>query len=95
MVFVYPKSDMVKLHNAIEYEKLILRKVYKIFNQKKKKKLLIMQETYMYCNIRYGTHLNTIVRLQSLKPMVGTLKKYLLDGDTFIIRIQCSVLEVL
>ena len=49
----------------------------------------------MYCNIRYGTRLNTIVWLQSLKPIVGTLIEYLLDGDTLIIRIQCSVLEVL
>ena len=30
-----------------------------------------------------------------MKPAVGTLIQYLLDGDTFIIRIQCCVLEVL
>ena len=35
------------------------------------------------------------VRLQSLKPVVGTFIQYLLDGDTFIIHIQCCVLEVL
>ena len=35
------------------------------------------------------------VRLNSLKSVVGTLIQYLLDGDTFIIRIQCCVLEVL
>jgi hypothetical protein len=35
------------------------------------------------------------VRLKSLKIIVGTLIQYLPDGDTFVIRIQCSVLEVL
>ena len=29
-----------------------------------------------------------VVRLQSLKSVVSTLIQYLLDGDTFIIRIQ-------
>ena len=36
-----------------------------------------------------------VLRLKSFKPVVGTLIQYLHDGDTFIIRIQCSVLEVL
>ena len=36
-----------------------------------------------------------IVRLKTLKPVVSTFIQYLLDGDTFIIRIQCCVLEVL
>ena len=35
------------------------------------------------------------VQLNSIKPVFGTLIQYLLDGDTFIIRIQCCVLEVL
>ena len=35
------------------------------------------------------------VRLESFKPVIGTFMQYLLDGYTFIIRIQCSVLEVL
>ena len=30
-----------------------------------------------------------------MKPVVGTSIQYLLDGDTFVIRIQCCVLEVL
>ena len=80
-------------HKILTAEKLILEK--KIFKQKKRKNYQLCKETYMYCNIRYGTHLNTIVWLQSLKPIVGTLIEYLLDGDTLIIRIQCSVLEVL
>ena len=36
-----------------------------------------------------------IVRLKTLKPVVSTLIQYLLDGDTFDLRIQCYVLEVL
>ena len=35
-----------------------------------------------------------VVRSKSLKPAVGTLIQYLFDRDTFIIRIQCCVLEV-
>ena len=35
------------------------------------------------------------VQLETLKSVVGTLSQYLFDQDTFIIRIQCSVLEVL
>ena len=35
------------------------------------------------------------VRLKGLKPVVGTLIQYFLDGNTLIIRIQCCVLEVL
>ena len=55
-----------------------------------------MQETYMYCDIRFETQLNTILYgYKGLKPVVGTLIQYLLDRDTFDIRIQCSVLEVL
>ena len=34
------------------------------------------------------------VRLQSFKPVIGTFIQYLLDGENFIIRIQCSVFEV-
>ena len=63
--------------------------------KEKKNNYQLCKETYMYCNIRYETQLNTIVWLQSLKPIIGTLIEYLLDGDTLIIRIQCSVLEVL
>ena len=52
-----------------------------------------MQEMYMYCAIRYKTQLNTMLYgWKLLKPAVGTLIQYLLDGDTFIIRIQCYVL---
>jgi len=36
-----------------------------------------------------------VVQLNSSKPVTSTLIQYLLDGDTFIIRIQCYVLEVL
>ena len=56
-----------------------------------------MQESYVYCDIRYETLLNTnyVERLQSLKPVDGTLIIYLLDGNTFIIRIQRCVLELL
>ena len=35
------------------------------------------------------------VQLETLKSVVGTLIQYFLDQDTFIIRIQCCVLEVL
>ena len=35
------------------------------------------------------------VQLETLKSIVGTLIQYLLDGNTFIIRTQCYVLEVL
>jgi len=35
------------------------------------------------------------VQLETLKSVVGTFIQYLLDGDTFIIRTQCYVLEVL
>ena len=48
-----------------------------------------MQETYMYCDIRFETELK-----ENLKPAVGTLIQYLLDRDTFNLRIQCCVLEV-
>ena len=55
-----------------------------------------MQETYMYYDIRYETQLNTMLYgYKGLKPAVGTLIQYLLDVDTFFIRIQCCVLEVL
>ena len=76
-------------------EKLILEKKKKLSNRKKKQ-LSIMQETYVYCDIRYETLSNTnyVERLQSLKPVDGTLIIYLLDGNTFIIRIQRCVLEV-
>ena len=80
-------------HKTQTADKLILEK--KIFKQKKKNNYQLCKETYMYCDIRYGTRLNTIVRLQSLKPIVDTLIEYLLDEDTLIIRIQCSVFEVL
>ena len=53
-----------------------------------------MQETYMYCDISYGSYLNTI--LYGWKVfVVGTFIQYLTDGDTLIIRITCNVLEVL
>ena len=55
-----------------------------------------MQETY---NVQRHTLWNKVkryfVRLKSLKTIDGTLNQYFLDGDTFNIRIQCSVLEVL
>ena len=41
-------------------EKLILEKKKKTSNREKKK-LSIMQETYVYCNIRFETLLNTIL----------------------------------
>ena len=35
------------------------------------------------------------VQLNSIKPVFGTLIQYLLDGDTFNLRIQCFLSEVL
>ena len=74
----------------ITAEKLILDKKKKIINQKKKKKNNICTATYVE---HYVEHY--VVQLQSLKSAVSTLIQYLLDGDTFIRRIQCCVLEVL
>ena len=55
-----------------------------------------MQETYMYCDIRFETQLNTILYGSKVKnPVVSTLIQNLLDRDTFDIRIQSCVLEVL
>ena len=55
-----------------------------------------MQETYMYCDIRYETQLNTILYgWKVFYSVVSTLIQYLFDGDTLIVRIQCCVLEVL
>ena len=54
-----------------------------------------MQETYMYCDIRFETQLNVYCMLKKFETVVSTLIQYLRDADTFVIRIQCCVLEVL
>ena len=54
-----------------------------------------MQETYVYCDIHYVTLLTVCCMVKSLKHAAGTLIQYLLDRNTFIIRIQCCVLEML
>ena len=80
-------------HKTLTAKKLILEKKKNLQPKKNncqlcKKRTHVLQHTL--CNIID----HYVVRLQSLKPVVSTLIQYLLDGDTFIIRIQCSVLEV-
>ena len=80
-------------HKTLTAEKLILEK--KNLQPEKKKQLLIMQETYMYCDIRYEHSWTLFCTVKRFETVVGTLIQYFLDGNTLIIRIQCCVLEVL
>ena len=42
-------------------EKLILEKKKKSSTRKKKNNYQLCQNVYMYCGVRYGTYLNTIL----------------------------------
>ena len=66
-----------------------------------KKKIKKQKIIHFARNVRVLRHTlwnvvkHCFVRLQSLKPAVSTLIHHWLNGDLFIIRIQCCVLEVL
>ena len=81
-------------HKTLTADKLILEEK-KNLQPEKKNKLSIMQETYMYCDIRFETQLNVCCTVGKFETVVSILIQYLLDEDTFNLRIQCCVLEVL
>ena len=69
-----------------------------IFFSKDKKitsKKQIQECTHILQHMLWNIFKHYVVQLNSSKPVVSTFIQYLFDGDTFIIRIQCCVLEVL
>ena len=83
-------------HKTLTAEKLILEleKKEKLSTRKKK---IINYARHIHCTATYVMkHSWTVCcKVTKFGTVVGTLIQYLLDGDTFIIRIQCCVLEVL
>ena len=94
------QSSMVVYSYVPEFKSLYTS--WKIF-WKRKKKQTETKNNFQLCKKRvhvlrhtlWNLFNNCFVRLKSLKVVVGTLIQYLLDGDIFVIRIQCCVLEVL
>mgnify|MGYP004180003075 CR=1 FL=1 len=76
-------------------EKLILENKKKSSTKKKKQIINYARNVHVLWHTLWNIVEHYVERLQSLKPVFGTLIQYLFDGDTFIIRIQRSVLEML
>ena len=69
-----------------------------IFFSKDKKitsKKQIQECTHILQHMLWNIVKHYFVQLNSLKPVTSTFIKYLFDRDSFNLRIQCSVLEVL
>ena len=82
-------------HKTLTADKLILEKKKKSSNRKKKTIINYARNIHVLRYTLRDVVKTYFVLLKSLKSVVSTLIQYLLDEDTFVIRIQCCVLEVL
>ena len=55
----------------------------------------IQECTHILQHMLWNIFKHYVVQLNSSKPVTSTFIQYLFDGDTFNLRIQCCVLEVL
>ena len=80
-------------HKTLTAKKLILEEK----NRQPKKKTIInyARNVHVLQHTFWNIVEHYFVQLETFEPVVGILIQYLPDGDTFNLRIQCSVLEVL